>query len=93
MNALVMGVRRQRLTFDQVLEFVEALAALPILIAAPNPMADWTSLLTLAIQTQLTIYDAAYLQLAIQHNVPLATLDKDLRVAAQNVGIGLINLA
>lgn len=93
MNALVMGVRRQRLTFDQVLEFDEALAALPIQIAAPNPVANWASLLTLATQTQLTIYDAAYLQLAIQHRVPLATLDKELKMAARTAGVVLIDLA
>jgi len=93
MNALVMGVRRQRLTFSQVLQFTEALAALPIQIAAPNAVANWDSLLTLATKTQLTLYDAAYLQLAIQHGVPLATLDKELQQAARTAGIPLIDLA
>jgi len=33
-------------------------------------------------QHQLTLYDAAYLELALRRNLPLATLDQDLRRAA-----------
>ncbi len=37
----------------------------------------------LAEQFKLTIYDAAYLELAKQLNIPLATLDTDLLTAAK----------
>jgi len=37
----------------------------------------------------LTVYDAAYLELAIRHDAPLGTLDDDLRraAAAENVAL------
>lgn len=41
-------------------------------------------------QPRLTLYDAAYLELAQQLNLPLATLDQDLRKAAQAHGVVLL---
>ena len=35
----------------------------------------------------LTLYDAAYLELAMRLKLPLATLDSDLRKAAKKVGV------
>jgi len=37
-----------------------------------------------------TIYDAAYLKLALRSNLPLATLDKDLQNSAVKMGASLI---
>ena len=34
----------------------------------------------MAEQYELTVYDAAYLELAIRESLPLATLDNDLRI-------------
>jgi len=39
---------------------------------------DWDALPLLARQWELSAYDAAYLQLAIRHKVPLVTLDARL---------------
>ena len=44
-------------------------------------------LLQLARRCQLTVYDATYLELAVRHNVPIATLDKSLQAAAKLVGV------
>jgi predicted nucleic acid-binding protein len=35
----------------------------------------------------LTLYDAAYLELAMRASLPRATLDKQLRRAAKNAGV------
>jgi predicted nucleic acid-binding protein len=43
--------------------------------------------LGLARSQMLTLYDAAYLEIAMRRNLPLATLDKELRSAAKKVGI------
>jgi predicted nucleic acid-binding protein len=43
--------------------------------------------LTLARNHRLTPYDAAYLELALRLSAPLATLDKDLRRAAERAGV------
>ena len=40
-------------------------------------------------QYQLTAYDASYLELAIRHDLPIATSDKALMKAAQAAGIKL----
>ena len=46
--------------------------------------------LTVARTFQLTVYDAAYLELARQEGLPLATLDKGLRAAAGKAGVALL---
>ena len=40
---------------------------------------------------RLTLYDAIYLDLAIRFAVPLATRDKELRQAASETGVALID--
>jgi predicted nucleic acid-binding protein len=39
---------------------------------------------------QLTSYDAAYLELALRRQLPLATLDEDLRRAAMSLGVEVL---
>jgi predicted nucleic acid-binding protein len=39
----------------------------------------------------LTAYDAAYLDLALERGLPLATLDEDLMRASRTAGIELIS--
>lgn len=48
---------------------------------------DPAGLTRLSDRHDLTIYDAAYLALAIRLNLPLATLDRRLASAAQDAGI------
>ena len=45
---------------------------------------------TLAGQYQLTAYDAAYLELAIHHQLPMASLDKALSRAALAAGLSTV---
>jgi len=48
--------------------------------------------LPLARQTELTEYDAAYLELALRLGLPLATLDAKLRQSAKDAGIALLRI-
>ena len=48
------------------------------------------STLALANKSKLTIYDAAYLELALREKLPLATLDKDLIKAAKALDVELL---
>jgi predicted nucleic acid-binding protein len=50
----------------------------------------WAATSRLAAMHRLTIYDAAYLELAQRLNLPLATLDRELRAAAGALGIALL---
>ena len=51
---------------------------------------DETLLLDLARRFELTVYDAAYLEVAFRRSLPLATLDHRLRKAAEAMGIAVV---
>ncbi len=89
-NTLLIARRRGRVTAGQVSEFIDDLSALPIQFEPPSAPAQWPAILALAETHRLTIYDAAYLELARRTGLPLATLDGDLRKAAQAAGAVLV---
>jgi len=82
LNALLMAKRRNRVTDDQIREFIDDLAALSIRVEPGHSVSEWLTILSLAERHRLTTYDAAYLNLAQHLGLPLATLDGDLRKAA-----------
>jgi predicted nucleic acid-binding protein len=51
------------------------------------PWHTWTDVLHIARSRDVSVYDAAYLELAIQLGAPLATLDQRLKAAAAASGI------
>jgi len=81
-NGLLVAFRRKRLTLDDVRGHTGDLQQLPIEAESALQPAAAQLILELAIQHNLTVYDAAYLDLALRLNLPLASLDKDLRKAA-----------
>jgi predicted nucleic acid-binding protein len=89
-NALLMARRRKRIPFEDVHRFLEDLEALPIRVDTSAMNQIRAGVFPLAEQYELTVYDAAYLELAIRENLPLATLDTDLRKASRAVGISLM---
>ena len=50
----------------------------------------WGTTLRLTERHRLTLYDAAYLELAMRRGLPLATLDDELRAAANAEAIALL---
>lgn len=67
-----------------------ALADLAILDIAVDQRTDaqaWSETLAIADRYRLTLYDAAYLELAVRRNLPLATQDAELRAAAKTAGV------
>jgi predicted nucleic acid-binding protein len=87
-NTLLLAERRGRIDRSDVEQRLELLAALPISIDAD--IRAWTDTLLLARAERLTLYDAAYLELAIRQDVELATLDRDLRRAARKMGVAIV---
>jgi predicted nucleic acid-binding protein len=77
---------RGRTTPQGSADFLRRLARLPIRVP-PSP--DDDALMTLARERKLTVYDAAYLELAKREALPLATLDRDLEKAAIAEGVVL----
>lgn len=88
-NGLLMAERRGKLTaaeMDHGLSRLEALIAAAIevdVLAVPTIREPFVP----ARAHQLTAYDAVYLELARREGLPLATLDKTLRRAAEKAGI------
>lgn len=67
--------------------------SLPIIIDTSTSARAMHSIFALANTVDLTIYDAAYLELAIREKIPLLTLDRGLIKAAKKLHIPLeINL-
>lgn len=89
-NVLLVGERRGRVTPAQSAQFVATLRALPIMVDEETSRRAWDQILTLARQHRLSVYDAAYLELALRRGLPLATLDGDLQVAARSLGVVLL---
>jgi predicted nucleic acid-binding protein len=50
----------------------------------------WSATLHLAEHHGLSVYDAAYLEIASRRKIPLATLDPQLRAAATSEGVELL---
>ena len=89
-NALLIAVRRGRISREKANRFFVDLRAMPIRIDPQSDEGVFDRVFKLADQYSLTIYDAGYLELAIREGLPLATLDNDLRKAARASGVPLV---
>ena len=89
-NVLEMSLRRKRHNAAFRDATLADLAQLPIQVDAETDRHAWGATLHLAERHQLTLYDAAYLELALRRNLPLATLDEDLRRAARAEKVRLL---
>jgi predicted nucleic acid-binding protein len=89
-NAFQSGIRRKRIDVAYRDASIADLGRLPIIIDADSDRHIWTTTLWLSDRYGLTIYDACYLELAQRRNLPLATLDQDLRAAGHALGLSLL---
>ena len=87
-NVVLSAERRGRISEIATAQIMERLRDLPIRINPDNPRLH--HLLEVARRYGLTSYDAAYLTLALQLNLPLATLDRDLAAAAGLADVALV---
>ena len=87
-NVLRTACRRGSLSVVAAREIVDQVALLPIRIDPSPPTA--ATLLSLALRFQLTSYDAAYLELALRRQLPIATRDDELAEAAWAAGVGVL---
>ncbi len=88
-NLLLVAERRKRMTPERCAELLELFDILPLETVDESDRMRGPVLL-LARAHRLTIYDATYLDLAIQRGIELATRDRDLRCAARKAGVTLI---
>ena len=83
-NSVLMGVRRGRITKTDGEQFLTSLNELNVQLSEP---ASYDEVFFIAERHGLTVYDAAYLNLALQDHLPLASLDRQLIRAANTAGV------
>ena len=84
-NLLISAQRRKRVTAEKRIELVNSAASLRLRV--DREPVSVVALDALAAIHQLTTYDAAYLELAVRRNLPLATQDAALQRAMLAVGV------
>ena len=83
-NSILMGLRRSRLGQLDSEQFLVSLNELNVRLSDP---ASYDKVFALAQEHGLTVYDAAYLHVAMSERLPIASLDGQLVRAAQKAGI------
>jgi predicted nucleic acid-binding protein len=89
-NGLQMAIRRKRIDFAYRDDALAELTAAPIITDADANAHAWTNTLRLSERFSLTLYDAAYIELAHRRALPLATLDGAMRTAARDLGLTVL---
>lgn len=87
-NGILHAVRRGRFSHNQVRPVLAEFARLPVSVEAEGFQPE--VLFQLAAEQRISIYEVAYLELALRRGAGLVTLDRELQRAAQNTGVRLI---
>ena len=87
---LAKAQRTDSITAEKAHGFVEDIRSLDIAIDEESFGHIFGDVHRLAVDYRLSGYDAAYLELAIRKDLPLATLDEDLEKAARAAGVELL---
>jgi predicted nucleic acid-binding protein len=89
-NVLAMAEKRKRISAADSTEFVKLLGELDIQVDDETPARVFAHVLPLSRSHLLTSYDAAYVDLALRRQLPLASLDDDLRRVATSLGVQVL---
>ena len=88
-NVLRSLCKRQRLVAAMAQQVIARLPDLNIEFDDTTPAP--AKVLDLALRYDLSSYDAAYLDLALRHSLPIATQDAELANAARVAGVGVMD--
>ena len=86
-NSLWSATKRGRCDDTYARQSLERLLRLNIFTDPETEKHAWGRTRELSIQHQLSVYDAAYLELAVRRGAALATLDKALAAAGRRTGL------
>ena len=86
-NGIAVAERRRLCTLADAATFLHLLSSLPIRVEPPPTGRAVGALLSLARESGLSAYDAAYLELAMREGLPLASQDRRLRDAGRRMGV------
>jgi len=89
-NSLYMAERRKRLDAAGIAQAVALVSQLPVVVDPETNEHAIAETLSLARQHNLSVYDAAYLELTLRQGAVLASLDRPLRLVAKNLGVTVL---
>jgi predicted nucleic acid-binding protein len=87
-NVLRTACLRKAMTAQDAQAVIAQIVSLPIEV--DRQVVRPSELLSLGLRFGLTVYDAAYLELALRRQVPIATSDAALSEAASACGVGVV---
>lgn len=88
-NAITVLRRRRKLSPEEARMAIAIVRELPASFDHDGASVAFTRLVELAWEHDLTIYDAAYIELAIRRQLPLASNDAAMKQAALRAGLTL----
>ena len=91
LNGLLAGERCKRISRELVRRFLDDLALLPVELKPFSARAVFDRIQSLSRKYGLTAYDAAYLDLALESGLAVASLDEDLVAACRKAGAKLLH--
>jgi predicted nucleic acid-binding protein len=89
-NVLLQAHRRGRISAGDMALRLELMAGLPLAIDPETAGRAWREILVTARETGLSVYDAAYLELAVRRGLPLLTKDGELASAARKLAVTVL---
>jgi len=86
-NSLTTAARRGRIELAFRDSALADLGELGVIVDAETDANAWGATLSVADRCRLTVYDAAYVELAQRRGLPLATLDGAMAAACDELGL------
>jgi predicted nucleic acid-binding protein len=86
-NVLVVAERQSRLKEKETVRFLSLIRSLPIEVVQWLNLDVAQSILDVARDHGLSMYDSNYLWISMEEGIPLATLDESLREACEDIGV------
>jgi predicted nucleic acid-binding protein len=87
-NAFSAMFKRNRLTLKEAQKGLVIFQSIPLRYVE----ADYSNVLKLSKNTKMYAYDAYFLDCAVRRKAPLLTLDRNLRTAARNLNIEILEV-
>jgi len=92
-NVLLSAEKRSEISVGESERFMLQLENLPIKVDPATANQCFSHIASLSRAYGLSSYDAAYLELSMRENLPLATLDKALKKAARKAEVDIFSVS
>lgn len=89
-SGILRAERRGRIDPQKRAEFIRGLQSLSLLVDVDGVARTFADVLAIAVSENISPYDACYLELALRQARPIATVDENMRRAAQKLGLSLV---